>query len=188
MSAGGEATRGWMGRIQQLPQDLREDINRRLRAGETQADIIRAVNPELEARGLAPLSRSGFNRYSTRVERAGRDIREAREAAAAWASAAGEGAGDVGRHTIEVLRTIAYQMILRAREVGETEDEPPLTAAELKDLSLTLQRLEAAGEHSARREREMRAQMAEEVKSTARKIGLGEGVVDALREALDTPP
>ncbi len=181
------ATRGWMGRIHQLPADLRERVNRRLRDGATQADIVREMAPVLAERGLPPLSKSGLNRYTTRVERAGRDIREAREAASAWAATAEEGAGDVGRHTIEVLRTIAYQMILRAREEGEDGDGPPLSAAEMKDLSLTLQRLEAAGEHSARREREMRTAMADEVESRARAVGIGDDLVSALREALDTP-
>lgn len=187
MSAkGDQPTRGKMGRIDQLPPDIRELVNRRLREGASQADIIKETAPLLAARGLPPLSRSGVNRYTSKVERAGQRIREAREAAAAWAATAEEGAGDVGRHTIEVLRTLALDMAHQAQE--RQDDDQLLSPTEMKDLALALQRLESAGEHSVKRERQMRRVWQEKaeakLKQTAKQAGLTDDAIQLVRQIM----
>ena len=178
-------TRGWMSRIDQLPSDIKERINARLRAGATQAAIITQFNPILAERNLPPLTRSGLNRYTSKIEQAGQRIREAREAAAAWATQAAEGPGDVGRLTIEILRTLALEMSHRAQDRLDDQDaEDALSPAEMKDLALVLQRLESADERSARRERVVREAIAKRVDEAGKSAGLSKDGAAAIRAAI----
>lgn len=179
-------TRGWMSRIDQLPADIKERINARLRAGATQAAVIAEFNPVLAERSLPALTRSGLNRYTSKIEQAGQRIREAREAAAAWATQAAEGPGDVGRLTIEILRTLALEMSHRAQDRLNDDDgaEDALSPAEMKDLALVLQRLESADEHSAKRERVVRAAIAKRVDEAGKSAGLSKDGAAAIRTAI----
>ena len=180
-------TRGRMGRIQQLPPELRAYIDRRLREGATQTAIIRETRDMLAEADEPPLSRSGLNRYATRAQQAGRRIREAREAAAAWSRTFQEAdAGDIGSFTVEIIRTLAFDIAQRSDAAIDEADEPA-SVEMLKDLALTLQRLERAGEMSARRERELRREIAAQAEDVAKQRGISADTAAALREALRTP-
>ena len=178
-------TRGRMGRIQQLPAELRAYIDRRLREGITQAAIIQETRDMLAEVGEPPLSAAGLNRYASRAQQAGRRIREAREAAAAWSRTFQEadGAGDIGTFTVEIIRTLAFDIAQRS-DAAIDEDDEPASVEMLKDLALTLQRLERAGEMSARRERELRREIAAQAEDVAKRQGLPSDMATALREAL----
>ncbi len=149
-------TRGHMSRIQQLPPDLKARLDELLRAGVTQAEILRVTAPLLEARGERPLSPAGLNRYATRMEAVGRRIREAREVAAVWTAKLGEApASNLGAHTIDMLRTLVYDLTLRAHEEDQVDVE------QLREIALTLQRVERASKLNADRERALRRELAE---------------------------
>lgn len=82
MAAGREG-RGWLSSIEQLPEEAREDIvwaaeqlNARQRK---QADILFELNDRLSMKGLGPLSKSAFNRYSLKRSMAATRVAEMRD-------------------------------------------------------------------------------------------------------------
>ena len=178
-------TRGQMGRIQQLPPELRAYIDRRLREGVTQATIIQETRDMLAELGEPPLSAAGLNRYATKAQQAGRRIREAREAAAAWSRTFQEAdsGGDIGTFTVEIIRTLAFDIAQRSDAAIDDTNEPA-SVEMLKDLALTLQRLERAGEMSTRRERELRREIAAQAEDVAKRKGISSDTAAALRRAL----
>lgn len=184
MSSASGPTRGRPSRIDGLPPEIRAYIDRRLREGATQAAVRTETAGMLAEIDEAPLSAGGLNRYTSRVERAGRRIRESRAAADAWVARYGEEAasGNVGRLVIETLRTVVHDLVHRMEE-GLDADEPPSVAA-INELALAVQRLERADELSVARERQLRAALAAEAETVARAAGISDDTAAALREAL----
>lgn len=172
-----------MGRIDALPPDIRRRLHELLQSGVSQADILRRLEPLLEAEGEAPLSRSGLNRYAARMERVGRRIRETRAAAEAWTRQFGDRAGDVSGHAIDLIRTLLAEASLRQAE------NPDVPLETLSDLALAVQRLErAAGSHAAR-ERALRAEIAARAADAGEKAGVRQGLspegAAAIRAAIE---
>ncbi len=178
-----DGTRGRMGRIQQLPDAIRERLDELLRAGVSQRDILRRLEPLLAAAGERPLSAAGLNRYATRVERAGRRIREAREVADAWTAKFGESpAGEVGQHVVELLRVLAFESALAH---GADSNDGPVDAEQLNALALAVQRLERTAEIGARRLRAIRREAADAAGREARRQGLSADAAGAIRAAVE---
>ena len=185
MSSDSGPTRGRPSRFDGLPPEIRAYVDRRLREGATQAAVRRETVDMLAGAGEAPLSAGGLNRYTQRMERAGRRIRESRAAADAWIAKFGEApTGNVGRATIEILRALIHHLTMRLDE--EAEGEAPLEdmVQAINDLALATQRLERADDLSVLRERKLREQMAAEAETVAKAAGIPEDVAGALREAL----
>lgn len=173
-------TRGRMGRIQQLPQDLQDLLNRLLREGVTQAEILRQLNPLLEQRGERPVSRSGLNRYTTRMAAFGHRMKEAREAAEVWVAKFGEQpTGDIGAAVIEMLRALAFDLSLSMQDADEVDPDA------LNTLSIAMQRLERAAQTSAKREREIRAESAQAGEKAAKEAGLSPDTAAAIRAVIE---
>ena len=61
-------TRGRLSRIQQLPADIKARLDELLRSGVSQKAILDQLAPLCESAGEPPISRSGLNRYATRME------------------------------------------------------------------------------------------------------------------------
>ncbi len=182
-------TRGRPSRFDSLPPEIRAYVDRRLREGATQASVRRETAGMLAEAGEAPLSAGGLNRYTSRVERAGRRIRESRAAADAWVARFGEApTGNVGRLVIDTLRTLVHDLTLRLDEAVDADDPLDSTIQSINDLALAMQRLERADELSVARERKVREQMAAEAETVARAVGIGDDTAAALREALTTLP
>ena len=180
-------TRGRMGTIQQYPKELRDEIDRLLRSNVSQTDIIARLKRPLEEAGEKPLAPSTLNRYSTRMERFGSRIREAREVASVWTAKFGdEPTGEVSQHIIEMLRTIAFDITLRAGDEEDEETGPALDVGAINTLALAVQRLERASEISTKRAREIRREVAVEAEQVAKKAGISDDTAAAIREALDT--
>ena len=147
-------TRGRMGRIEQLPPEIKERIDELLRDGVPQAEILRRLEEPLREIGERPLSAGGLNRYATRMEEIGADIRETRAIAEVWRSKLGDRPqSDVGQLTGEVLSTVAFKMALKARDDADNPDAAVDTEM-LNDLALALFRRERAAEVNTKRERE----------------------------------
>lgn len=145
-----------MGRIQQMPPEIKARIDEMLRGGSSQKAILERLQPDFESSGTPPISRSGLNRYATRMEAAGRRIREAREVAAVWVAKVGETqTSNVGAYTLEVLRTLVCDLALKVQESDELDVE------QLREIALTLQRIERASKLNADRERAVRREVAE---------------------------
>ena len=175
-----------MSRIQQLPVPIKERLDALLRAGVPQAEILRVTAPLLEARGEAPLSASGLNRYATRMEEIGQQIREAREAAAAWTAKFGETpTGELGAHIIDILRKIAFDLARGAHGAEDAERQ----VETLSSLALTMQRLERAAGLSAERERALRMEVAAAAaaagEGAARRQGMSAETAAEIRRAIE---
>ncbi len=174
-------TRGRMSRIQQLPPKIKKALDGLLVSGVSQAEILRRLNPELKAAAKKPLSAAGLNRYSSKMEKMGRRIRESREIAEVWTGKFGEAPqGDVGQMIIEMLRTMAYDLTLAAGAAGATLD-----TSIINDLALAVQRLEKAADISVKRERELRQEMARQAEVEVKKQGISPDIASAIRTALD---
>ena len=181
-------TRGRMGRIQQLPKEIKSVLDKLLRSGVSQRDILGHLNPLLAKQNIPPLSSAGLNRYASRMERAGERIREAREVAAVWTAKFGEApTGEVGQHIVEMLRTMAFEATLRAKDESE-DPKAAMDASAISAMALAVQRLERAAEISAERERKLQAayaqQAADKAEDVCKQKGVTPEVINAIREVL----
>lgn len=171
-------TRGRMSRIDRLDPAVKAQLDKMLRGRVPQAEILERLSGHF--------SRSGLNRYATKMEAVGARIRETRSIAEAWIARLGdEPTGEVGQLAIEVLRTIAFDFVVRAAGgVDEEEEAPALDAEAIGDLALAIQRLERAADLGRAREGKMRAALAEQVEPAARAQGLSKRGARELRKAL----
>lgn len=178
-------TRGKPSKVDQLPGQIKERLDKLLRDGRlTQADILEQVNQAIDASGLPDelkLSRSGLNRYATSMETVGQRIREARAVSDQWIAKLGtEPSGEVSQLLIEMVRTLAFDQVLKMSDSGEAV-EPKM----LKDLSHAIERLEKAAVESTKREIELRKRIAEEVETDLRgQDGMSEELEDRIRGIL----
>ena len=190
--AGQRATRGRPSRIEQLPPDVKAALDALLRSGLTQREILRRLNPDVQASGEEPISKSGLNRYTNNLaaelSEAGQEIRQTRAVADALVAKFGqEPTGEVGQLTVEILRTLAVRAVIRARQMDMEED------VDLKDvvglinhLSLAIDRLERAADTATKREQRLREALAKKVEVVAEQRGLGADTVADLMTALTT--
>ena len=178
--------RGRMSRIQRLPDPIRDRLHALLRGGVAQADILARLAPLLAEAGEQPISRSGLSRYATRLEAAGRRLREMREISDAWVARWGEQpSGDIGRHVIEILRGIAMDLAARASDADPDDD----AVGRLGELALAVQRLERAAGISDQRARAIRAEARAEAAQTAEQTAAAQGLsaegAAAIRAAIE---
>ena len=171
------ANRGKIGRIDQLAPELKETIDRLLREGVSQVEIRRRMERPLAEAGERPLSVGGLSRYASRMEEIGKDLRETEAMANALTAKLGDRpTGEVGRLTVEMLKTLAFKAA-----IGMQDDLDPET---INQLALAVQRLERAHQMSAKREQEMRDAFAAQAESEAKKRGIDPDTAAALRAAL----
>ena len=179
------STRGRVGRIQQLPQPIKDKIDQLLRENVSQAEIIRRLEQPLIDAGEKPLAPATLNRYATKMDNIGRRIRESREIAEVWVSKFGEEpTGDVTKLTIEMLRSLSFELVSRAQDTVDDDGGPSITADVINELALGLQRMERTVEIGEKRERAIRAEVAAEAESAAKKAGISADTAAAIREAL----
>ena len=186
-----KATRGRPSRFDSLPPEIKGLVDRRLREGATQAAVRRETAAPLAEIGEQPLSAGGLNRYTSRMERSGRRIREVREATDAWIARFGEApTGNVGRYIVEILRTLAVDLShqLEDMALGADPEQVPACIEMLNHLALLNQRLQRSDEIAVSVERKLRDQLAEEAETVARSVGAPEDLAAALRAALRQVP
>lgn len=181
-------TRGRPSKIDLLPQDIRDQLHHLLRdKRHTQEDIREAVNELIDQNGLGEdmkLSRTGLNRYATRMEEVGARIRQAREISEVWVSKLGEApTSDVGKMVQELVRTLAYDTTLKLTESPDT-----VSPKELNQLALFSQRIEQAAMVSHKREKDIRAAFAAEAADVAgkaaRSAGLSKETVNTIKRQI----
>ncbi|HBC0987579.1 TPA: DUF3486 family protein [Escherichia coli] len=165
-----QRTRGRSSKIDLLPEPVREQLHAMLRdKRHTQEEIREAINELIDSHGLPAdmqLSRTGLNRYASRMEAVGAKIRASREMAEVWAAKLGSApTSDVGKLLMEFVKTLAFET-----SMSMAEEDEPVTPKALGQLALVAQRLEAAAMASHKREKEIRAAFAAEAAATAEKI------------------
>ncbi|WP_232513290.1 phage protein Gp27 family protein [Zobellella denitrificans] len=109
-----------------LPEPIRRELDAMLRDGRlTQQDILDGINDLIEQHNLPEdmqLSRSGLNRYATRIESIGKDLRELREVSNALVSQLGDKpTGDLSRMILEIGRTQLFKAMMRQAESPNEE-------------------------------------------------------------------
>ncbi|ATG74430.1 hypothetical protein AN401_11665 [Zobellella denitrificans] len=182
-------TRGRRSKVDLLPEPIRRELDAMLRDGRlTQQDILDGINDLIEQHNLPEdmqLSRSGLNRYATRIESIGKDLRELREVSNALVSQLGDKpTGDLSRMILEIGRTQLFKAMMRQAESPNEEVDIGM----VKDAMLAAQRLEAAAMSSHRREKEIRQQLLDEQRAKLEAMpnqgGVTEETKAAIREAL----
>ncbi len=174
--------RGRLSSIDQLPEDIRVGINAALRDRHLTQDQIREhFNRLLIAMGATPVSRSSLNRYSVQMEEKGALLREAREAANALVGGLGEQGGtDLGRAVTEMVKTLAFDLVIKGQGRGEDGESEPIGVDTLNKVALIAQRIERASKISLDRELKIRDEAAKKaleaaadvIEKTARQRGM----------------
>lgn len=175
-------------KIDKLPPDVRAALNAWLRdPGITQQEATERTNLLLEDMEVDHrVSKSGVNRYSQRMEKVGRKLRESREIAQMWIGELGsQPAGELGKIMNEMLRELAFNTVGEMSE-GDKAASPKF----IKEMALALQRLESAANMNEDRERRIRAAQAKEtaeeavesLEATVQSEGLSEKTVAMWRE------
>lgn len=144
--------------IRRLPPDLREALDAWLRDQSlTQVEAAAQLNEHLAARELAPVSRSAVNRYALSMEKVGERMRQSREMADAWIAKLGsQPSGKVGQLVVDMLKTMVYEINLKLQDEELDSESMPGVVRQLRELSLTIQRLEQASYRNEKRESEVR--------------------------------
>ena len=160
-------TRGKPSKIDGLPDAIKARLHELLRGSLPQSEILSIVNGLIDDAGLAKsdkLSKSGLNRYASKMETLGQQIRETREVADAWVARLGtKPTGEVSQLLIELLRTAHFKLLMKTAE----DPDEVLDPETLGDLALSIGRLEKASMLSTQREKELRKAFAEEAASEA---------------------
>ena len=178
-------TRGRLSKVDLLPDSIREQLHQMLREKRhTQEEIREAINTLIDEHNLPEemqLSRTGLNRYASRMEKVGAKIRASREMAEVWAAKLGSApTSDVGKLLMEFVKTLAFET-----SMSMAEDDKPVAPQALGQLALVAQRLEAAAMTSHKREKAIRdafaQEMAEKAEELVRTGGLSGGAADTIK-------
>lgn len=155
------AGRGRLSSIDLLPEEAEPDIRwasaELMKRERSQADILFELNDRLEVIGCEPVSRSAFNRYSTRKAALTRRLDEMNRVAEAVAKVVGNDEAD--RSTIMLIQLIK-QAVLEILEKGN------IGSKEVLDLSRALSAAQNAQRASAH---DRRAHKNEKLKDEQRK-------------------
>ncbi|EGT3609596.1 DUF3486 family protein [Morganella morganii] len=171
-------TRGRPSKIDLLPEAIRDQLHTLLRdKRHTQEDIRAAVNELIDENGLPDdlkISRTGLNRYASRMETLGAKIREGREIADVWVSRLGDApTSDVGKLLQEFVKSLAFETTMSLSETDKVVEPKALA-----QLALVAARIEQAAMMSTKREKEIRAafaaEAAEQAESMVKQAGLTE--------------
>ncbi|EBW9095454.1 DUF3486 family protein [Salmonella enterica subsp. enterica serovar Enteritidis] len=178
-------TRGRLSKVDLLPASIREQLHQMLREKRhTQEEIREAINALIDEHNLPEdmqLSRTGLNRYASRMEKVGAKIRASREMAEAWAARLGAApTSDVGKLLMEFVKTLAFET-----SMSMAEEDKPIAPKALGQLALVAQRLEAAAMTSHKREKAIRdafaQEMAEKTEELVRTGGLSGSAADTIK-------
>lgn len=179
--------------IDTLPADILERLQELLRDPRvTQLDVTARINAALVERGEEPISKSAVNRYSKKMDLVGERLRQSRAVAEMWIGKIGATPqGQMGHLINEILRTLAFDMSMSLQDEAvaavNAEDRAGVIDM-LKNLSLSVVRLERAASENVKREAEIRkqaqAQAAEAVEAEAKRQGASAATIDSLRQAI----
>lgn len=176
MSKAEKHTRGRGSKIEQLPEEVKGFLNAMLRDKQySQQEILAEVNTQLDELGLPEdeqISKSGLNRYASKMAKIGKRMQETHATAEAWVAKLGEKpTGDIGKLLINMTQTMAFELAESA--MGEEE---PASLGMIKELALTVQRLEKTRTDSIKNEKEIRKAFAEEAADKAGSIAKAAGL------------
>ena len=176
--------------IDRLPPDILDQLQALLRDPRvTQLEATSRINAVLEEMGEEGVSKSAVNRYAVKMEEVGAKLRQSREVADMWIARLGaQPQGKLGHLVNEMLRTLAFDLSIKLQEGHLDNETMPAVIGQIKELSLTMMRLERAANLNVEREREIQAQAKAEAAEAAEKVakqgGLSSASVQELRRAI----
>lgn len=159
--------------IARLPKPLLDEINRRLRDGQTYDDVLAAVQ------GMGgSISRSALGRYGKRFQEAAEAIMRTREMALAIGTDLGESDTTAVRMIAEHLHSLLFKVQMSLEQEGAPD---PKT---LQQLSEALKNIVMAVKHSTDTELKIRARAVAEAAETAEQVAKSEGLSQSTIEAI----
>lgn len=178
--------------IDRLPDDIKAQLQQLLQDPRcTQLEATAKINEVLQAEGHQErVSKSAVNRYAVKMEEVGAKLRQSREVAQMFISQVGAAPqGQTGLLINEMLRSMAFELSLKMQE-ADVEDPEAMSATigQLKNLALTMQRLEQSATINVKREAEIRKQALQDAADTAvvevKKGGLSDDAADQIRRKI----
>lgn len=171
-----DTKRGRASKVDLLPPTIKTQLAMMLRDKQySQAQILEEINDLIRDCGLGEqhcLSKTGLNRYASRMEKMGAKIRQAREIAEVWTKQFGEmPQTDIGKSLVEIVKQIAFETSLK---LGEQDGG--IEPKELALLSSAIQRLEQAESLSYERERKIRKEVLEQAAKAVEETGKQAGI------------
>jgi hypothetical protein len=166
--------------IEILPPEIKTQLQAWLQDPRiTQLEATDRANALLALAGHPErVTKSAVNRYAVRMDEVGQKLRQSREVAQMYIAQVGAAPqGQTGLLINEMLRSMAFELSIKMQE-ADVEDPDTLssTIGQLKDLSLTMQRLEQGANLNIRRESEIRKQALEKAAETMETTAKAEGV------------
>lgn len=187
-------TRGRPSKVDLLPESIRSELHTLLRDKRyTQQEIRTAINELIDESGLSKdmkLSRTGLNRYASRMETVGAKIRQSREIAEVWTSKLGDAPeSDAGKLVQEIVKTLAFDVGMSMTEQELTnEAQTQKFVKTLNQLALLSARIEQSSMLTLKREKEIRTAFAAEAATRAEKIakqaGLSAETATAIKQQI----
>lgn len=151
----------------------------------TQLEATERANSLLELAGHPErVTKSAVNRYAVRMEEVGAKLRQSREVAQMYISHVGAAPqGQTGLLINEMLRSMAFELSLKLQD-NELDDKETMSAtiSQIKNLALTMQRLEQSATINVKREGEIKKAALQEAADKAFKqvdAVSGEGIMTA---------
>ena len=168
-------TRGRASKVDLLPPNIKTQLAMMLRDKHlSQAQILEEINAMIRDCGLDDsyqLSRTGLNRYASRMEQMASKIRNAREVAEIWTKQFGEAPqSDIGKLLMEIVKNLAFETSIGMSENGKAEPK------DLALLSSAIQRLEQAESLSFKREQAIRQETIKRAAEAVEEAGKQQGV------------
>ncbi|EAU53539.1 DUF3486 family protein [Mariprofundus ferrooxydans] len=178
--------------IEVLPPDILEKLQALLRDRRvSQLEVVARINDLLADRGEKPLSKSALNRYAVKMDKAGEKLRQSRDISEMWIAKLGNAPqGKTGQLINELTRTMIFDVNLQLMEKMEAGEDVDLeaTMSVLKDVALSVARLEKAASLNEDREKKIRdderARLTDEATKFVRDQGLSVSQESELRNFL----
>lgn len=178
--------------IERIPDDIREQLQALLRDQRvTQMEVTAQINQLLEENGHDErLSKSAVNRYAVRMNEVGEKLRQSRQVAEMWIAKLGaQPQGQLGNMVNEMLRSMAFDLALKLQEGELTEESMPAMIEMVKELSLSVARLEKASSENVKREELIRKQEREKAAEAAANVaeeslasqGMSRTAIDSIK-------
>lgn len=184
--------------IDLLPAAVREALNSWLRdpsitqteATERANVFIDAFNEARSGEEQVPhVNRHAVNRHDIKMREIGARLQQSRQVADVWIGKLGsEPEGKVGRLLNEMLRTLAFELTEKVMESELNEETIPGVIEQIKNLSLTVMRLEKSLTENIKTIKEIEKAFAEKVvietEAVAKEAGLSAEAVQTIKNKI----
>ncbi|HAS63210.1 MAG TPA: hypothetical protein DCS35_11955 [Vibrio sp.] len=182
-------TKSRLSKIDQLPDELKTQLNILLRERNMSQEQIRAlINEEIDKQGVSDdpeyIKRNAMSRYALSFRKGMERYDQAQQMTKQWVQQFGEmPQTDIARTLIEIGKSQVFEFQMQALEENETLD--PKTMGQL---ALAIKRLQEAQTGSVKLEKEIRKQALEEAateaETKAKQQGMSADGAKAIRESI----